>query len=403
MVIPDVQTFLAKPDRPTVAVLGLGQMGLVCAGILAGSGDTSEAGPPRAAGGPGMQGGLLQRPVHVRLWGRNASEAAQVAQTRRSPRLAHFTLPPGVQVCLQAREALMGADLVIAAIPVQFLRSALTEHAAFIPDHVGIVSVSKGIEEGTLLRPSEIVADVLGRTGRDDPDRRPRPIGTLSGPTIAAELSRCLPAAMVAASDDEAFARQIQVLFTCSWLRVYTSTDLLGVELAGAVKNVIAIAAGVIDGLRAGNNAKSALLARGMAEIARLGVAMGASQQTFAGIAGVGDLATSCFSPEGRNRSLGEAIGRGLPADGGGGAGGAGGGGGGGGVMDVEAYLRQSPSVVEGVYTTRAVVQLAEKYRVEVPIVRAVHAVLFEKVDPLTAIGALMSRAARPERDEERA
>ncbi len=360
-----------NPSLPSVAILGLGQMGLVCAGVLAGGGEI---------GAPTVPSGVLQRPVNVRIWGRNPSESAQLAQTRHTPRLSQFTLPTNVRVCLNLADALRGAQFVVIAVPVQFMRVALEQAAPLLPDNAGIISVAKGIEEGTLLRPSEIIADVLRKSGRDNPDRRPRPIGCLSGPTIAAELSRCLPAAMVAASDDPLFARQIQALFTTSWLRVYTSSDLLGIELAGAVKNVIAIAAGVLDGLKAGNNAKSALLARGMAEIARLGAAMGASTQTFSGIAGMGDLATSCFSPEGRNRSCGEAIGRGA---------------------DVEQYLADSPYVVEGVYTTRAVLHLAEKYRVDVPITRAVHAVLFEKIDPLTAIGSLMTRAARPERDDE--
>ncbi|MBX3380716.1 MAG: NAD(P)-dependent glycerol-3-phosphate dehydrogenase [Phycisphaeraceae bacterium] len=358
-----------NPALPTVTILGLGQMGLVCSAVLSAAAEQ----PPPAPG-------LMRRPLNVRIWGRNPSEAAQLAQTRRSPRLQHFRLPERVEICLNLRDALQDADIVVIAIPVQFIRAALESAAPLLPDGAGLVSVSKGIEEGTMLRPSEIIADVLRRSGRDNPDRKPRPIACLSGPTIAAELALCLPAAMVAASDDPAFACNVQSLFTASWLRVYTSSDLLGVELAGAVKNVIAIAAGVLDGLKAGNNAKSALLSRGMAEISRLGAAMGASTQTFAGIAGMGDLATSCFSPEGRNRSCGEAIGRGA---------------------NVEQYLSQSPFVVEGVYTTRAVIQLAEKYRVEVPITRAVHAVLFEKVDPLTAIGTLMSRAARPERDDE--
>ncbi|MBX3390788.1 MAG: NAD(P)-dependent glycerol-3-phosphate dehydrogenase [Phycisphaeraceae bacterium] len=360
-----------SPDNPalsSIAILGLGQMGLVCAGVLSAA-EQLPAAP-----------GLIRRPANVRIWGRNPSEGAQLAQTRTSPRLHHFKLPEQVKVCLTLEDALRGTNIVVVAIPVQFIRPALERAAPLLPDDAGIISVSKGIEEGTLLRPSEIIADVLRKTGRDNPDRKPRPIGCLSGPTIAAELALCLPAAMVAASDDPVFACQIQSLFSVSWLRVYTSSDLLGIELAGAVKNVIAIAAGVLDGLKAGNNAKSALLSRGMAEIARLGAAMGASTQTFAGIAGMGDLATSCFSPEGRNRSCGEAIGRGA---------------------NVEKYLAESPFVVEGVATTRAVLQLAAKYRVEVPITRAVHAVLFEKVDPLAAIGSLMSRAARPERDDE--
>ena len=177
--------------------------------------------------------------------------------------------------------------------------------------------------------------------------------------------------------DDHDFAKRVQAVFSTSWLRVYTNSDLLGVELAGAVKNVIAIAAGIVDGLQAGNNAKSALLARGLAEIARLGLAMGASPETFFGVAGVGDLATSCFSPEGRNRSCGEALGKGAT---------------------LEDFLSQTPHVVEGVATARSVVDLAKKYRVEMPIAQAVHAVLFEGVDPIEAIGKLMSREPKAER-----
>jgi len=160
-------------------------------------------------------------------------------------------------------------------------------------------------------------------------------------------------------------------------MRIYTNPDLLGVELAGAVKNVIAIAAGIVDGLQAGNNAKSALLARGLAEIARLGVAMGASLDTFFGIAGVGDLATTCFSPEGRNRSCGQALGQGQKLD---------------------DYLATSRYVVEGVATARSVMALAIKYRVDLPIVGAVHSILFEGVDPIEAIGSLMARAQTQER-----
>jgi glycerol-3-phosphate dehydrogenase (NAD(P)+) len=236
-----------------------------------------------------------------------------------------------------------------------------------------VISVSKGIENETLLRPTQVIADVLD----DDPDARPRRLAALSGPTIAQELVRCMPATMIAASDDPAFARQTQRLFSTSWMRVYTNPDLLGVELAGATKNVVAIAAGVLDGLQAGYNAKSALLARGLAEIARLGSAMGASPSTFFGIAGVGDLATSCFSPLGRNRSCGEALGRGER---------------------LAAYLKRTPHVVEGVATAKSVMGLAKKYRVEMPIAAAVHSVLFKDVDPVTAIAGLMSRELKGER-----
>jgi glycerol-3-phosphate dehydrogenase (NAD(P)+) len=361
--VPRRDAAAPKADRPTIVVLGVGQMGLVCASMLmAGGGQTA-----------GQGGGSGGRPEVV-IWGRNADDVGELAQTRRSSRLPGFVLPEGVRVSIRDEE-LRRADVVVSAIPVQFSRDVWTRLRAFVPreTRVGVVSVAKGIENGTLLRPSQILAEVLG----DDLDGKPRPVGVLTGPTIAAELARCLPATMIAASDDAAFAAQIQRMFSSSWLRVYTNSDMLGAEIAGAVKNVIAIAAGVLDGLKGGYNAKSALLARGLAEIARLGAAMGASPETFFGIAGVGDLATSCFSPEGRNRSLGEALGKGQKLD---------------------QYLKKSPYVVEGVPTTRSVMDLAKKYRVEMPITAAVHAVLFEGLDPLSAIGQLMSRELKGER-----
>ena len=370
------------PGRPKVCVLGLGQMGLVCAGVLAGPGDDSEVGPPKLPKSKGAKGSVTPaagpgRPVNVTMWGRAADEGGVLAQTRQSPRLPGFLLPESVRIALKPAEALKGADVIVSAIPVQYIRGVWGRMAKHVPAGAGVVSVAKGIENVTLLRPTQVIADVLRKTGADDPDQPARPLACLSGPTIAPELARCMPAAMIAASDDADFAKRVQALFNTSWLRIYTNPDLLGVELAGAMKNVIAIAAGIVDGLQAGYNAKSALLARGLAEITRLGVAMGATADTFFGVAGVGDLATTCFSPEGRNRALGEAIGRGT---------------------DISAYLDQSESVIEGVATTRSVAALAKKYRVEMPICTAVHAVLFEEMDPIEAIGRLMSRAPKPER-----
>ncbi|MGB1126673.1 MAG: NAD(P)H-dependent glycerol-3-phosphate dehydrogenase, partial [Phycisphaeraceae bacterium] len=165
--------------------------------------------------------------------------------------------------------------------------------------------------------------------------------------------------------------------FTTHWFRVYTTPDLLGVEMAGAMKNCIALAAGILDGLQAGNNAKSALLSRGLAEITRLGTAMGANTQTFFGLTGVGDLATTCFSPTGRNRTCGEMLGRGKK---------------------LEAVLEEIPGIVEGVPTAKAVMRLATKYRVEMPICEQIYKVLFENLDPLEAISKLMSRDPKPER-----
>ncbi len=342
-----------NPNKTRVAILGVGQMGLVCANILA----LERAGPS----------------AEVVMWGHSPDEIGRVAQTRRSDRLEGFVLPDSVRVELTDEQALAGADLIVSAVPVQFMRSAWERLRAHVPNGAGVVSVAKGIENETLLRPTQIIADVLC----DDPDGRPRPLATLSGPTIASELARCMPATMAVASDDAAFADRVQKLFSTSWLRIYTNPDVLGVELAGATKNVIAIAAGILDGLSAGYNAKSALLARGLAEISRLGTAMGANRETFFGVAGAGDLATTCFSPEGRNRSCGEALGKGRKLD---------------------DYLASSPFVVEGVATTKSVMDLARKYRVDMPITAAVHAVLFEGLDPLEGITRLMSRELKGER-----
>ncbi len=340
---------------PRVAVLGIGQMGLVCAAMLA---DESD------------------RRGDVVCWGHDEDESGVLAQTRRSQRLPELALPASIRVALSDADALRGADVIVSAVPVQFLRETWTRLRPLVPQGAGVVSVSKGIENGTLLRPTQIIADVMQGPGGDDPDGPPRPLACLSGPTIATELVRQLPATMTGASDDADFAERVQSLFSSSWMRVYTNPDLLGVELAGATKNVIAIAAGIIDGLNAGYNAKSALLARGLAEIARLGSAMGASRETFFGVSGVGDLATTCFCPEGRNRSCGEALGKG---------------------QDLQAYLEASPFVVEGVATSKSVADLSAKYRVEMPITQAVHAVLFEKLDPLRAISMLMSRDLKGE------
>ncbi|MCA9282526.1 MAG: NAD(P)-dependent glycerol-3-phosphate dehydrogenase [Phycisphaerales bacterium] len=342
------------PHQPTptqsVAIVGDGQMGLVLASILA----TSPA------------------PVAITLWGHDPDEISRLAQTRRSPRLSGVELPDSIRVTDNPAEALASASMLVNAVPTQFIRSVWTRLASHCPHGAPVVSVAKGIENDTLLRPLQVITDVL----RDDPDRAARPMLVLSGPTIAAELARCLPATMIAASDNTLLAGAVQQLFTTSWLRIYTSDDPLGVEVAGAMKNVIAIAAGIIDGLQAGYNAKSALLARGLSEIVRLGAAMGARTETFFGLAGVGDLATTCFSPEGRNRSLGEALGKGETLD---------------------AYLKRTNSVVEGVATTRSVVQLAQRFNVDLPITAAVHAVLFEQLDPIDAIAQLMNRPPREE------
>jgi glycerol-3-phosphate dehydrogenase (NAD(P)+) len=243
-----------------------------------------------------------------------------------------------------------------------------------LPPGAPIVSVAKGIENETLLRPTEVIGDVLGRIGAGNAGKRQMVV--LSGPNIAGELARYLPATAVAAADDMALAERVQSVFSTQWFRIYTNNDAIGVELAGATKNVIAIAAGILDGLSAGNNAKSALVTRGLVEITRLGVAMGAQAATFQGLAGLGDLITTCVSPEGRNRHVGEQIGKGRK---------------------LEEVLGEMESVAEGVPTTRSVRELARRHRVEMPITEAVHSVLFDGRDPIDALTDLMTRDPKPE------
>jgi glycerol-3-phosphate dehydrogenase (NAD(P)+) len=253
------------------------------------------------------------------------------------------------------------------------MRAVWKRVSVYLPKDVPIVSVAKGIENNSLLRPTQVIIDVLGQESSG------RTLAAMSGPNIAAELARYLPATAVVASGDAALAQRVQSAFSTQWFRVYTNPDVIGVELAGATKNIVAIAAGIVDGLGAGNNAKAALVTRGLVEITRLGVAMGASAETFNGLAGIGDLITTCVSPEGRNRTVGERIGKG---------------------QKLEAILGGMDSVAEGVPTTRSVIHLARRLNVEMPITEAVHAVLFEGKDVLHALSELMTRDPKPEREE---
>jgi len=333
-----------------ISIIGDGAMATVCALLLESTGK------------------------QVTVWGPFADHVAEVIQTRENRKyLEGYRIPDAVRLTARCEDAFDGAELIVNAIPTQYIRPSWQRLAEHAPAGLPVASVAKGVETDTLLRPTQIIADVLA----DDLDRPARPLAAISGPTVAHELARCLPATVSAASDDEAFSKRLQETFTTHWFRVYTNTDLLGVELAGATKNVIALAAGILDGLQAGNNAKSALLARGLAEITRLGTAMGARAETFFGLTGVGDLATTCFSPTGRNRTCGELLGKGRKLD------------------DV---LKEITGVVEGVPTARAVTKLAGKYRVEMPITEAVAKVLFDGLDPIEAISMLMSREPKAER-----
>lgn len=315
-----------------------------------------------------MADALVERGAEVRLWGPLPKEAEELAASRVSPRMPDYRVPHAVQVLSDEHAALKNAEFVVSAIPTQFLPQVWQRIAPAVPPDACVISVTKGIEVNSLRRPTEVIQAALA-------DRRPS-ICTLSGPSIASELVRHLPASLVAASHEEPCARSVQGLLNVGWLRIYRHDDVVGVEIAGATKNVIALAAGMLDGLQAGDNAKSALLARGLAEIARLGLAMGAKIDTFFGIAGVGDLATTCFSPEGRNRTCGERLGRGEK------------------LQDVLASMT---SIVEGVETTRAVKELAGRHKVDMPITNAVHAILFENLAPREALRELMGRSLKAE------
>jgi glycerol-3-phosphate dehydrogenase (NAD(P)+) len=321
-------------------------------------------------GGMGTVLGILlcEKRIAARMWGHDAGQLAQIERKRENTKfLPGYKLPSSLVFEARDDRTMAGADLIISAVPCQYMRRIWSRLKAHVPSGVPIVSVAKGIENGTLLRPTQILADVLGE---DVPE------AVLSGPTIADELARKLPATACAASEDETLAVRVQHTFTCPWLRIYTNPDVVGVELAGAMKNVIAIAAGIIDGVRAGDNAKAALLARGLAEISRLGLAMGATEQTFAGLTGLGDLVTTCISPSGRNRSFGERIGRG---------------------QTLTEAMSATDSVVEGIATCESVASLASKYNVEMPITRAVYEVLFENKPVRSAIEDLMTRRLKAE------
>ncbi|MBN1553828.1 MAG: NAD(P)-dependent glycerol-3-phosphate dehydrogenase [Phycisphaerae bacterium] len=328
-----------------VTVIGDGGMGTICAIMLAENGHA------------------------VRLWSAFEEQAEFLREHRVNKKfLPEKPLPDGIEV-ISGREGVFDDTAwILSAVPTQFVRTVWEGLKDVCPADTPICSVTKGIENDTLLRPSEILLEVLG-----NPDRT---IAVLSGPSIAPEIARELPATVTVACSEASFARQVQECISTRYFRVYTNLDVVGVELAGATKNVIAIAAGALDGMGAGVNAKAALLTRGLVEISRLGVAAGAKPETFAGLSGLGDLVTTCFSPVGRNRCFGEAIGTGK---------------------SVEEALAEAQGVVEGVATTRSMVALAKKLGVEMPLTQAVYDVVVEGKDRQETITDLMTRPLRSE------
>ncbi len=300
----------------------------------------------------------------VSLWSRRVEHADRMRAARENPTyLAGVRLPDAVEI---VSGDVPKADGYVCAIPTQYIRTTLTRTTA---GDRPILSVAKGIEQGTLLRPSEILHEIYGRAK----------VSVLSGPSHAEEVGRGLPATVVVADRQEKRAAVWQKLLSGSTFRVYTSNDPAGVELGGALKNVIAIAAGVCDGLKLGDNAKAALLSRGIVEMARLGEALGARKHTFFGISGIGDLITTCFSPHGRNLRVGREIGRGRR------------------LADI---LDDMKMVAEGVWTARAVTKLASKLKIDVPICSEVDSILHAGKPPLEGLKALMARLPRSEAED---
>ena len=334
-------------EKKNVAVIGCGGWGTALAILLDGIGH------------------------EVTIWGVDPDYIGQMRESRRNPRyLEGIEIPDTVGLTSDMGECVEPAEMLVAATPTVYLREVCERMKPHLRPAQLVVNVAKGIEEDTLLTGSQMIEDVCGEDIL---------LAGLYGPSHAEEVARGMPTTVVATSKKAELAREVQKALMCSTFRVYTNTDVIGVELGAALKNVIAIAAGVCDGLDFGDNAKSALLTRGLAEIRRLGVAMGGRPATFAGLTGLGDLITTCISPHGRNRSVGVRIGRGETLD---------------------EILQDMEKVAEGVRTTRSACELARRYDVEMPITREVYAMLFGEKGPREAGRDLMMREPRPELDE---
>ncbi|MBI4455447.1 MAG: NAD(P)-dependent glycerol-3-phosphate dehydrogenase [Acidobacteria bacterium] len=312
---------------------------------------------------------LLSRNGHeVTLWARRPEHAAELRSSRINVRyLPQCELPPAVRITSDPAEALQDSRLVVSAIPSRYVRATLALFEKLLTTQTCWVSTTKGIEENTLKRMSEILRDSLGPSGR---------IVVLSGPSFAVESVRGDPTAVVASSDDSSASEQVQRIFSSSRFRVYTNNDVVGTEIGGAVKNVIAIASGVVTGLGFGSNTIAGLITRGLAEICRMGVAMGGRKETLWGLAGLGDLVLTCTSSLSRNRSAGIQLAQGRT------------------LREIE---RSTPMVVEGIPTTKATLQLAKKYKVEMPITEQMYQVLYAGKPPRLAITELMERRLKEE------
>ena len=302
----------------------------------------------------------------VYLWTHDEKEAKYLKEKRKCTNLPEVVIPEEITILTSLEEAVKEGEILVYAVPSIFTRSMGERTRAFVRKEQILVTVSKGIEESTLYTMTDILEEFF-------PENK---IAVLSGPSHAEEVSRFIPTTIVCASKDEETARKIQSVFISDTFRVYTNKDVLGVEIGAALKNVIALAAGIADGLGYGDNTMAALITRGIAEIARLGQAMGCHLETFAGLSGIGDLIVTCASKHSRNRRAGILIGQGE---------------------SYEEAMKEVGQVVEGVYAAKAAKKLGEKYQVDLPIVKEVNAVLFEGKAAKDAVSDLMLRDRRSE------
>lgn len=330
----------------TAAVMGAGSWGTTFAAVLADAG------------------------TDVRLWGRRADVVERInAERINAEYLPDLRLPENLRATADPAEALAGADVVVLAVPSQSLRENLTAWRPYVPVSALPVSLMKGIELGTGQRMSEVIREVLGL-----PAER---VAVIAGPNLAKEVAQHMPSGSVVACTDLQVAERLQQACHTRYFRPYTNHDVVGCELGGTLKNIIALAVGMAVGMGLGDNVRALLMTRGLAETARLGEALGADQHTFAGLAGMGDLIATCGSPLSRNRTFGENLGRGMT------------------VPEVVAVTRQT---AEGVKSSDSVLELARKNDVEMPITEMVVGVLHDELSPAEATRALLSRSAKPER-----
>ena len=308
--------------------------------------------------------------AEVMLWARRSDVAEQINSTRYNPAYLPGTLlPPGIRATPDAKEALSGASTVLLGVPAQTMRTNLEQWAGLLSAGATLVSLAKGIELGTLMRMSQVIVSV---TGVD-----PAQVAVISGPNLASEIAECQPAATVIASSDSGRAVALQRMLNSGYFRPYTNSDVVGTEIGGACKNVIALACGMAAGVGLGENTAAAIITRGLAEVMRLGIALGAKGATLAGLAGVGDLVATCTSPHSRNRSLGERLGRGASMQ--------------------SALQGRDGHVVEGVTSCESVLALASSYDVEMPLTEAVHRVCHKGLSVDEAMALLLGRSTKPE------